>query len=791
MLNFGLRSVIATLLLGAVNLYIYAGADFSVGSTSATSDSITFNSGKPMSVGLVLSGGGAKGIAHIGVIRALEENNIPIDYIAGTSMGSIVGGLYACGYTPDEMMNLILSEDFKYWSTGRIDPSKVYYFSRETTLPTMYTFDINTHPKDSVLNVKDAVPASLINPLPMNFAFMDLFAKFTAQCGSDFNNLMVPFRCVASDVEGGHKVVHSSGNLGDAIRTSMSFPVVFQPIKMNGVLLYDGGLYDNFPVDVMTADFAPDIMLGVDVSASAVGAQTSLIDQIDNLVMRKQSYDLPSDLGIKIRINLDEFSLLDFEAAKEIEKIGYDHAMAMMDSIKGRVTSRISPVARNTRRGVFKSKTPAVIFDNIEVTGGSEKQNRYIDYLFEPARTDTFGIEHARESFYRAITPGRLKDLFPQALYNNTTDRFTLHLKATPKDKLSVGVGGYLTSSTNSFIFLNVAWRTLTFSSLNLKLNGWIGQSYMAGMFNGSVNLRTPIPSSIGITAVASRQRFYETDHLFYQVKTPSFILDHEYYGRLEYSWAASSIGKFTASLGIGHLYDSFFRTNSRVSYDIGRDNTTYNLGQLRIGYSSNTLNEVIFPTQGHEYEFSVFGAMGNFKFKSADDLVPDERSHPQWIQIESRTRNYWDISGHFSLGLESDVLFSTRKLHENYNAAIVTAPSFTPTPASYNAFSVGYRANSFVGLGVVPVYKYNSSLSARLNVSCFMPFRRIEETSAYQAVYGKWFSNPEFFSELDVSYSLPFATISAYGGYATGNSNRWSIGVSFGVFILAPKFLR
>lgn len=772
-------------------LVVIALAMLSVHSHAQEANMSDFDAGKPMSVGLVLSGGGAKGIAHIGVIRALEENNIPIDYITGTSMGSIVGGLYACGYTPDEMMNLILSKDFSYWSTGKIDPSEVYFFSREPQLPTMYDFDINTHPHDSLRNIRDAVPASLINPLPMNFAFMELFAAFTAQCGADFNNLMVPFRCVASDVEAGHKVVHSSGNLGDAIRTSMSFPIVFQPIRMNGALLYDGGIFDNFPVDVMTEDFAPDIMLGVDVSASAVGAQTSIMDQIDNLVMRSQTYALPADRGIKLRINLDEFSLLDFPAAKAIEKIGYDHAMAIMDSIKTRVTSRISPAARKTKRGVFKSKTPAVVFDDVVVTGGSERQNHYIRYLFMRPKDKTFGFERARESYYRAITPGRLKDLFPQAVYNDTTGRFILDLKATPKDRLSVGVGGYLTSSTNSYIFLNAAWRTLTFTSLNLKLNGWIGQSYMSAMFNGSVNLRTVIPSSIGITGVVSRQKFYETDHLFYQVKTPSFIMDNEYFVRAEYAWAASSKGRFTASAGYGYLRDSFFRTNSRVSYDLGRDYTMSNLGSLRISYNSSTLNQSAFPTQGHDYEFTAMGVTGKFKFKSADDLIPDEYSNQHFIQVESRTRNYWDVSRHFSMGLETDILYSTRKLHNNYNASVITAPAFNPTPGSYNSFSVNYHANSFAGIGLVPVYKYNSSLSARCYLSCFLPFRKIKEGNAFKAYYGDWFADPEFFTEADICYSLPFADLTVYTGYATGRSKPWNFGITFGLYITAPKFLR
>ena len=175
------------------------------------------------SVGLVLSGGGAKGIAHIGVIRALEDADIPIDYVCGTSMGAIVGGLYSAGYTTDEMLDLILSKGFSYWSTGKIDPSLCYNFTMPEPTPALFSFNVGGK-ADSIQN---AVPASLISPIPMNFAFMELFAGFTAQTGGDFDSLMVPFRCVASDVAAHRKVVLGHGSLGDAIRSSMSFPAVF------------------------------------------------------------------------------------------------------------------------------------------------------------------------------------------------------------------------------------------------------------------------------------------------------------------------------------------------------------------------------------------------------------------------------------------------------------------------------------------------------------------------------------------------------------------------------------
>ena len=125
-------------------------------------------------VGLVLSGGGAKGMTHIGIIRALEENNIPIDYITGTSMGAIIGSLYAMGYSPDDMEALLRSEDFKRWYSGKVEPKYAYYFKK--SIPTPEFFNICFDFKDS-LNVKPQLPTSMVNPIQMNLVFVELFAR--------------------------------------------------------------------------------------------------------------------------------------------------------------------------------------------------------------------------------------------------------------------------------------------------------------------------------------------------------------------------------------------------------------------------------------------------------------------------------------------------------------------------------------------------------------------------------------------------------------------------------------
>lgn len=742
------------------------------------------------SVGLVLSGGGAKGIAHIGVIQALEENDIPIDYITGTSMGSIIGALYAMGYTTDEMMQLILSKGFSYWSTGKIDPSLSYYFSRPPQTPSLFSLPLGGNKSDAAA---DSVPASLISPQPMSFAFMEIFSPYTAQCGGDFDRLFVPFRCVASNVSKKCKHVFSSGSLGDAVRASMSFPIVFQPIVIDGDLYYDGGIYDNFPVDVMREDFAPSIMLGIDVSTEDVGPQTTLLDQVENLVIQGGSYDLPAEEGIKIRLDLDRFGLLDFPAAKAIYKVGYDKTMAMMDSIKSRITSRTNKTTRNLQRNVFKSKTPYLRFENVEVYGAKPSQNEYIKYLFRSRKdSDTIGISKARDAYYSAITSGNIKDLYPQAHYNDSTGLFDMTLKATMNGALKGSVGGYLSSSTSSFIYLSADYSTMSFKGINSSLRAWIGQSDIAGMFDARLYLHSGLSSVIGAQAVVNRSRFNESENMFFETQQPSFLVDYEYFGRLYWGVAAGRHGTIEIGGGYGGLRSSFYRTGRVEAAQEGRLHAHSRLGQVFARFSSSTLDTYNFPTSGFYYNVSLMGMAGNTNtLRSSESTV---HSSQKWIQLESVTRNYADISRHFSLGVETDFMLSTRKLLPTYSASIASAPGYAPTPSSHNAFNPDFHANSFLAAGIVPVYKYNSNLSARVGGYVFMPLRRIEEdhTTPDGVRWGKWFRNPEFICEANITYNLPFgASLSGYLNYSTIPGDKWNVGLSFGLYILPPKFLR
>ena len=209
-------------------------------------------------VGVVLGGGGAKGVAHIGVLKVLEEAGIPIDYVAGTSMGAIVGGLYAIGYTPAEIDTMVLEQDWTMLLSDRIKRSSLTFPEKENSERYILSLPFGKDKKDRV-----------IQGMIKGQNLMNLFSNLTIgyHDSVDFRNFNIPFACVAVDAVDGKDYVFRKGSLPLAMRASMAIPAVFTPVRLDSMVLIDGGLNDNFPVDV-AREMGADVIIGVDLGTS-------------------------------------------------------------------------------------------------------------------------------------------------------------------------------------------------------------------------------------------------------------------------------------------------------------------------------------------------------------------------------------------------------------------------------------------------------------------------------------------------------------------------------------------
>lgn len=243
-------------------------------------------------VGVVLCGGGAKAAAHIGVLKVLEENNIPIDYIAGTSMGAILGGLYAVGYSADELDSLILSQNWDFVMKDQMDRNEVDFEQKELSDKFLLRIPIGGKEGTRMLsknpNMLDNIPLSIVKG---NNVY-NLLTKLTVgyQDSLDFNNLPIPFACVAVDLSNKKEYVFHQGNLVEAMRASMAIPGYFAPVRKGDMVLFDGGLLNNYPVDVVK-QMGADIVIGVKLGG--FNPQTKEINNIGD--MANEMMDLYMD----------------------------------------------------------------------------------------------------------------------------------------------------------------------------------------------------------------------------------------------------------------------------------------------------------------------------------------------------------------------------------------------------------------------------------------------------------------------------------------------------------------
>ena len=209
-------------------------------------------------VGLVLSGGGAKGMAHIGALKIIEEAGIPIDYVVGTSMGSIIGGLYAIGYTPEQMDTMVREQDWSYLLSDRISRREKNMAERE--VDEKYVISVPFSKKA----IQD-VTGGLIKGQNIGNLFSELTLGYHDSI--NFNKLPIPYACVSENIVNGKEYVFHSGVLSTAMRASMAIPGVFTPVRLDSMVLIDGGVVNNYPVNV-AKQMGADVIIGVDVQST-------------------------------------------------------------------------------------------------------------------------------------------------------------------------------------------------------------------------------------------------------------------------------------------------------------------------------------------------------------------------------------------------------------------------------------------------------------------------------------------------------------------------------------------
>lgn len=347
-------------------------------------------------IGVVLGGGGAKGAAHIGVLKVMEHMRVPVDYIAGTSMGAIVAGLYASGLSAKELEKVLTGVDWDDVFSG--DPERKYIdFRRKREDYTILS--------SMAVGIRDGevqLPKGLVQDEKVNVLFQTLMLH---TAGIDhFDKLPIPYRAVATDLETGEVVVLESGSLADAARASMSVPGAFPPVEVDGRYLIDGGIVNNVPIDIVR-DMGADIIICVDVGKPLAGREKlndpiSIMNQMIDIMMKKNVAAQLSTLepdDIYINPVLGDLGSSDFNKGAEIALIGEVAARKHLDELKRYAVSEekyAQFAARHHRDTIKEIKVSSV---EVKVEGESGISSKVMTNRLEIKPGDKVDIEQMKK----------------------------------------------------------------------------------------------------------------------------------------------------------------------------------------------------------------------------------------------------------------------------------------------------------------------------------------------------------------------------------------------------------
>ncbi|MBN2613527.1 MAG: patatin-like phospholipase family protein [Bacteroidales bacterium] len=584
-------------------------------------------------IGLVLSGGAAKGIAHIGVLKVLEQAGIKVDYIGGTSMGSIVGGLYALGYDAAALEKITLYQDWNYLLSDEVSLNSISIEEKKEIKKYFLSL-----PADG-FRIK--LPGGLISGQNVSLLLSGLIWPYHNV--SDFSELPVPFLCIATDIVEGRQVVLDSGYLPDALRASMAIPTVFTPVEIDGKLLVDGGMVNNFPVKEVK-EMGADIIIGVDCGFRAfkkeeINTIYSVIEQSLYILSTEKNENKKELCHILIEPDFKESDAINFSNAKELIRIGEEATMQHFDEIK-KLADSLNAVFGVSERADFKPELKTYI-DYIEIEGLKNVSRNLVlgklkistpDFIslgeLNTAISRVFGSQFFESVTYKILTTGKGN---------------ILRIRVKEKSNMLYRVGGHYDSNFDASILLNATLRNTLIKGSKLTTDLKLGRNpafearymiptWFRGNKSGSILLPEWNIGWIPDVELLFSYRDYDIYEYLDGRKTAKFDFNNYSIGLS----LRSSVTN-TAEVGFG-LLNEYTRIKPDISYQPGAAILRNSSLNIFAYFEYDSYNEFVFPNRG-------------LRFLSKVEFIKDidDRQYSDVLRISSRLNKASPLSDKFT----------------------------------------------------------------------------------------------------------------------------------------------
>ena len=427
---------------------------------------------------MVLSGGGAKGVAHIGALKVIEEAGIPIDYIVGTSMGSIIGGLYSIGYTPHQLDSMVNHQNWPLLLSDRISWEDQTMTERQNSETYVLSVPLKKNLKANVFGgvIKGQNLANLFSELTVGY-----------HDSINFNKLPIPFACVSENIVNGDEVVFHNGVLATAMRASMAIPGVFTPVRLGDKILVDGGMKNNFPTNIARA-MGADVIIGVDVqndlrTADELNNLSEIFNQIINLTGQTRYEENIKLATVYIKVDVKGYSAASFNipALDTLVNRGEEAAREQWTALQklkkeiGLPENYVAP-----RHGPFSSlwSSKDIFVKEITFDGIEDSDKKWIMHRCHLKENSKMRMEQ----LYEALTTLRGSQAYSNVSYKltDTPQGYQLHFILEEKYERNLNLGIRFDSEEIASLLLNVRSRLETRVPSWVSVTGRLGKRYLA-----------------------------------------------------------------------------------------------------------------------------------------------------------------------------------------------------------------------------------------------------------------------------------------------------------------------
>jgi len=537
-------------------------------------------------VGLVLSGGGAKGFAHVGVLKVLEEYNIPIDYIGGTSIGAIVGALYSVGYTADQLEDMVLSQDWEALFADK--PQRIYmpFYEKEE----QDRYQISMRFKDGKLYIP--------NYALSNNGIIKLFSDLTEGYHGvdDFSQLPTPFLCVAVDFQTGNEVVIDHGFLPEAMAASMAIPGVFPNVKTDTAVFIDGGVRNNFPIDHIR-DMGADIIIGVDVGAGMKTGEdlnkfSAVIDQLTTMLGSTKFESNRKDCDVYIKPDISEFTTADFTYSAAIKMIARGEQAGNRESeelknLEGQFEGMDFP-ARSGYVGIESPKDKMVT--KFKINGSRLEDEVILGMMGVSQETDMMcNIDQVEVGLDRLQASMRFSKVQYKLTNDGEDDEYTLTLDLEENSKNFINFGAHYNSQDNVSLLFNGTFNTLVLRNSRVSFDVKLSEIPAVDL---RYNLNRGSLPGLGIKYGFHRRQMINYDN---DTRVGDAYISKNY---LEIN--TNSVVNDYFTVGLGARYESFNVNDIVGAFPLQEDNYKYLL--YRFFFEIDTKDKAYYPTRGVKY---------------------------------------------------------------------------------------------------------------------------------------------------------------------------------------------